>query len=77
MAEIEDLTMLRPWESESAPDEVCRECDARYRVLVTRFPRGDQDQFNCQVCGALIRSWNDTYSYSYTLINHGTQNSGA
>ncbi len=59
--------MVQTWNSEPAPDESCAQCGSIYTVTVSRFPARDRDKFDCLVCGHTIRSWNDTYSWSYKL----------
>jgi len=39
-----------------------------YRRTVTRFPTRDEDQAECEVCGAIMDSWNSTEVPTYTLI---------
>ena len=58
---------MQTWQSEPGTDEICSECGSVYAVVVSRFPARDKDKFDCVVCGHTIRSWNDTYSWSYTL----------
>jgi hypothetical protein len=35
---------------------------------VRRLPAPDEDQAECEVCGAIMDSWNSTEVPSYTLI---------
>ncbi len=59
--------MVKTWKTASAGEEACDNCGAVYEVKITRYPTRDRDRFNCSKCGHLIRSWNDTNSWSYTL----------
>jgi len=64
--------MVRTWSTEQGRDETCEKCGSVYEVHITRFPGRDADKFNCDVCGHLMREWNDTESPSFRLKTRGT-----
>ena len=39
-----------------------------YQRTVRKLPTSDEDQAECEVCGAIMDSWNSTEVPSYTLI---------
>jgi len=60
--------MAQTWSSENTGIEICKNCGAKYKVTITRYPCKDSDSFDCVKCGKLLKSWNDTESPSFTLI---------
>jgi DNA-directed RNA polymerase subunit RPC12/RpoP len=59
--------MVKVWDSENSSDEKCGNCGSIYSVTLQRFPTKEKDQFNCTVCGHLMKSWNSTTSRDYEL----------
>lgn len=59
--------MIQTWSSGEGPDETCEKCGSVYSVRIYRLPSKDSDSFNCEVCGHLIRRWNDTRVPEFTL----------
>jgi N6-adenosine-specific RNA methylase IME4 len=59
--------MVGVWGREERPDETCSECGSVYSVEVQRFPMRDHDRATCDECGHVLREWNDTLSWVYTL----------
>jgi len=50
--------------------ETCSNCGAEYDVTVRRLPMKDNDKEYC-ICGALLKSWNETNMYEYKLVKEG------
>ncbi|ADE10583.1 hypothetical protein Slit_0341 [Sideroxydans lithotrophicus ES-1] len=50
----------------------CSTCGATYRLTMTRLTFRDKDSINCEVCGALLKNWNEAKSWSATLTMRGT-----
>lgn len=63
--------MPQTWRSEPSEDETCPHCGAVYSVVATRLPARDSDKFICTRCRGLVRAWNDTLSWSFTLKSPG------
>lgn len=63
--------MVKTWSSGDAPDETCAKCGSVYSVRIHRVPARDSDSFNCQVCGELLRKWNDTRIPEFKLKKKG------
>ncbi|HCC80716.1 MULTISPECIES: MJ0042-type zinc finger domain-containing protein [unclassified Methylophaga] len=59
--------MVKTWKSEETSEQ-CENCRAFYKVVEHRVPVRDKDSFSCTECGHLIKSWNSTSYYIYTLI---------
>jgi len=58
------------WNASAVPDETCTSCGAVYAVKTIGLPARDNDYFKCE-CGHMMREWNDTRSWSYTLKQPG------
>lgn len=63
--------MPQTWQQEPAPDESCPKCGSVYSVTVHRYPARDRGSFVCEVCNHTVRTWNDTYDWSFTLKQRG------
>lgn len=63
--------MPQTWKTEKGEDEECPKCHSVYEVTVSRYPARDQGQFKCEVCGQVVRKWNDTYDWSHKLKRRG------
>lgn len=50
--------------------DVCEKCGAEYEVQRKSLPFRDKDSEHCE-CGCLLKSWNGTEMWNYTLIKHG------
>ena len=50
--------MIKIWKTQSAEDMSCKDCGAIYSVTNHRVPIKDDDSFNCECCGHLMKSWN-------------------
>lgn len=59
--------MVKTWETSNENDFQCPSCGALYAVTVTRYPLKDKDSANCEVCGQVLREWNDTRVPTFTL----------
>jgi predicted RNA-binding Zn-ribbon protein involved in translation (DUF1610 family) len=60
--------MVQTWKSGDTSEFDCPNCGSMYRRTVRRLPARDEDQAECEVCGAIMDSWNSTEVPSYTLI---------
>jgi ribosomal protein L37AE/L43A len=60
--------MVQTWKSGDAGEFECPNCGSMYRRTVRRLPARDEDQAECEVCGAIMDSWDSTEVPSYTLI---------
>lgn len=63
--------MGKTWSSEKGTDAVCEICKSVYSVEIYRLPTRDSDSFSCEICGHLMRRWNDTRVPSFTLLKTG------
>lgn len=59
--------MVKTWTSGDGADETCEKCGSIYSVKIFRLPARDSDSFTCEVCGDILRKWNDTRAPSFTL----------
>lgn len=50
--------------------ESCNRCGAVYEVQRIKLPMRDKDKEVCE-CGNILKSWNGTEMWDYTLIKHG------
>ena len=69
--------MVSTWKQEDAEDFICKNCASVYTVTIKRFPLRDNDRANCEVCGQLLKEWNNTIVPSFTLKHSGNKPSGA
>jgi len=60
--------MVKTWKHEEKENERCENCHALYKVVEHRLALKDKDSFSCAKCGHLMKSWNTTSDYIYTLI---------
>jgi len=65
--------MVKTWSSEATGDIECSSCRSVYEVAIRRFPLKDNDSFSCQVCGAVLRKWNDTRVPEFKLKKAGVK----
>jgi hypothetical protein len=63
--------MIQTWSSGPGGEATCKKCGSVYSVTIYRAPARDSDSFNCEVCGHLMRKWNDTRIPSFTLKKAG------
>jgi hypothetical protein len=63
--------MVQTWSSSDGADVTCEQCGSVYSVKIFRLPAKDHDSFSCEVCGHLIRKWNDTHVPEFTLKTRG------
>ena len=63
--------MIKTWSSGEAPDFTCTQCGSVYTVVIHRLPAKDSDSANCEVCGQVLKKWNDTRVPSFTLKQPG------
>ena len=61
--------MVQSLEFQKGPDEKCDNCDAVYSVTIMPLPTSDSASFNCEICGQLVKKWDNTTSYNYELKN--------
>lgn len=59
--------MVQTWQSSDDPDMTCPGCLSVYAVRVTRYPASDRGQFVCEVCGYLMKEWNGTHDYTFSI----------
>lgn len=64
--------MVKKWTTEPAVDFTCKPCGSVYSVAIKRFPLRDSDKAYCEVCGGLLKKWNDTEVPVFTLKTRGT-----
>ena len=69
--------MIKTWTSGAAEDEACKNCGAVYEITIQRLPAKDSDHFNCEVCGTLLRKWNDTRVPNFKLRVNGRETEGS
>jgi hypothetical protein len=62
---------VKTWSNQDAGKETCSQCGSVYAVTIYRLPARDKDDFNCEVCGYEMRSWNDTEVPSFKLVQRG------
>ena len=60
--------MVETWKSGDAGEFECPNCGSLYRRTVRTLPARDEDFAECEVCGAIMDSWNSTEVPTYTLI---------
>ena len=60
--------MVQTWKSGDTGEFECPNCGSMYQRTMGRLPARDEDQAECEVCGAIMDSWNSTEVPSYTLI---------
>ena len=60
--------MVQTWKSGDAGEFECSNCGSMYQRTVRKLPTSDEDQAECEVCGAIMDSWNSTEVPTYTLI---------
>lgn len=65
--------MPRTWSSEENHDITCTECGSVYAVTIERFPLRDKDKFKCEICGVIVREWNDAVVPTFSLKSAGKQ----
>jgi hypothetical protein len=63
--------MIQTWSSGKGNDVTCKKCGSIYEVSIYRMPNKDKDSFECEVCGSLVREWNDTCVPSFQLKSAG------
>lgn len=63
--------MIQTWSSGDGADATCEKCGSVYLVKIYRLPARDSDSFTCEVCGDLMRKWDDTHVPSFTLKKAG------
>jgi len=63
--------MIQTWSSEDGTDAKCEKCGSVYSVKIYRLPAKDSDSFACEVCGDIMRKWNDTRVPGFTLKKAG------
>ncbi|GAB3663799.1 CpXC domain-containing protein [Ramlibacter alkalitolerans] len=63
--------MIKTWSSGEGADVTCPKCGAVYSVKIYRMLAKDSDSFHCEVCGELVKSWNDTRVPTFTLKKKG------
>jgi predicted Zn finger-like uncharacterized protein len=64
--------MVKTWGRAKGDDESCPKCGSVYEVTVSRFPAKDEGRFKCEVCSHVVRTWNDTYDWSFKLKKRGS-----
>jgi hypothetical protein len=50
----------------------CPVCHSKYRLKRIKLPAPNKGSIDCEVCGALIRSWEDTSAWMPILLMRGT-----
>ncbi len=63
--------MVQTWTTSKEDDLPCAKCGSVYSVTVTRYPSRDRGEFKCEVCQTLLKAWNGTHDYSFTLKLRG------
>lgn len=63
--------MVRTWSTEKVADATCESCGSIYSVEIYRSPAREHGIFKCEICGLLMREWNDTHTPSFTLKKVG------
>ena len=65
--------MIQTWSSGEGADATCEKCGSVYAVKIYRLPTRDSDSFECEVCGHLMHTWNDTRDPNFTLKKAGNK----
>jgi len=63
--------MVKTWTSADSDDFTCRHCGSVYSVKIHRLPVKDVDSANCEVCGQVLQSWNNTRVPVFKLKSKG------
>jgi predicted Zn finger-like uncharacterized protein len=45
----------------------CPHCGSVYAVTLNRYPSRNLDGAKCEICGKIMKAWDDTASPSFTL----------
>jgi hypothetical protein len=51
--------------------EACPHCLSLYEVTTRTAPMPDEDHFDCEVCGKLVRSWKSNRYPEFRLLKAG------
>ena len=49
-------------------EKTCQQCGSTYRITSTKIIMRDKDSITCDVCGAVLMSWNGARIYHAQLL---------